>query len=167
MNMANDQYQHQIIDLQNRTGCDNDNKPNAVYKTKTDHPNAARICTHPNCNKAFQDHRSYRKHLLTHGPRGYVCEECHRSFREPSKLRRHQLVHSGEKPHVCQFEGCGKRFSLDFNLKTHLRIHTCDKPYVCTFPNCSRKFVQFTNLRAHILTHSKRLDFMENKLNDY
>lgn len=65
----------------------------------------------------FRDNSAMRKHLHTHGPRVHVCAECGKAFVESSKLKRHQLVHTGEKPFQCTFEGCGKRFSLDFNLR--------------------------------------------------
>ncbi|XP_065833100.1 transcription factor YY2-like isoform X2 [Oscarella lobularis] len=112
-------------------------------------------CPHKGCNKMFRDNSAMRKHLHTHGPRVHVCAECGKAFVESSKLKRHQLVHTGEKPFVCTFEGCGKRFSLDFNLRTHVRIHTGDRPYVCPFDGCNKRFAQSTNLKSHILTHAK------------
>ncbi|KAM7341337.1 pleiohomeotic isoform 1-T2 [Cochliomyia hominivorax] len=118
-------------------------------------PDKKYACPHNGCNKLFRDNSAMRKHLHTHGPRVHVCSECGKAFVESSKLKRHQLVHTGEKPFQCTFEGCGKRFSLDFNLRTHVRIHTGDRPYVCPFDGCNKKFAQSTNLKSHILTHAK------------
>ena len=99
------------------------------------------------------DRNSFRKHVITHGEKQYICqaEGCGKRFLDNSKLKRHMLVHSGEKPYKCEL--CNKRFSLDFNLRTHLRIHTGEKPYVCSFEGCSKRFSQSSNLSAHEKTH--------------
>ncbi|KAL1773040.1 zinc finger protein 42 [Sigmodon hispidus] len=112
-------------------------------------------CPHTGCSKKLRDKTALRKHMLVHGPRKHVCAECGKAFVESSKLKRHFLVHTGDKPFQCTFEGCGKRFSLDFNLRTHIRIHTGEKPYVCPFDSCEKSFVQSNNLKIHILTHAK------------
>ncbi|XP_067614021.1 polycomb protein PHO-like [Eurosta solidaginis] len=133
------------------------NKMNTVAtESNCNGPGEKRIaCPQKGCYKFFRDNSAMRKHLHTHGPRVHVCAECGKAFVESSKLKRHQLVHTGEKPFQCTFEGCGKRFSLDFNLRTHVRIHTGDRPYVCPFDGCNKKFAQSTNLKSHILTHAK------------
>ncbi|XP_008826558.1 transcription factor YY2 [Nannospalax galili] len=125
-----------------------------LKKPKGDFPRPI-PCSHESCGKMFKDSSTMKKHLHIHGPKVHTCAECGKAFVENSKLKRHQLVHTGEKPYQCTFEGCGRRFSLDFNLRTHVRIHTGDKPFVCPFEGCSRKFAQSTNLRSHILTHVK------------
>ncbi|XP_033616053.1 transcription factor YY2 [Fukomys damarensis] len=128
-------------------------------KPKDDIPRTV-ACCQEGCTKMFKDIYAMRKHLHTHGTRDYICAECGKGFLENSKLKRHQLVHTGEKPFQCIFEGCGKRFSLEFNLRTHVRIHTGDRPFVCPFNGCDRRFAQSTNLKSHILAHANNRNIL-------
>lgn len=53
----------------------------------------------------------------------YYCPFCNKAFNRPSSLRIHTYSHTGEKPFVCQEEGCGRQFSVQSNMRRHLRVH--------------------------------------------
>ncbi|GAA5816357.1 hypothetical protein MFLAVUS_009885 [Mucor flavus] len=53
----------------------------------------------------------------------YYCPFCNKAFNRPSSLRIHTYSHTGEKPFVCQEDGCGRQFSVQSNMRRHMRVH--------------------------------------------
>ncbi|KAI6110617.1 hypothetical protein EDD16DRAFT_1238508 [Pisolithus croceorrhizus] len=53
----------------------------------------------------------------------YECAYCGKGFTRPSSLKIHLNSHTGEKPFVCTFEGCGRSFSVLSNMRRHARVH--------------------------------------------
>ncbi|XP_070175497.1 zinc finger protein 236-like [Littorina saxatilis] len=47
------------------------------------------------------------------------CPHCHKVFSKPSDMKRHLMVHTGERPHVCQ--NCNKGFKQLGSLNYHLK----------------------------------------------
>ncbi|KAK8394013.1 hypothetical protein O3P69_006305 [Scylla paramamosain] len=76
------------------------------------------------------------------------CLQCDKKFIKPSQLKRHMMIHTGERPFKCTYEGCDRAFNQKYTMLIHLDIHTGRKDYKCEF--CNKEFVQKSNLRCHI-----------------
>ena len=66
------------------------------------------------------------------------------------------LAPDGEKPFLCDEEGCRSRFSLAGSLARHKRIHTGERPYECEEKDCGARFTRAINLTAHRRIHTGR-----------
>lgn len=57
----------------------------------------------------------------------------------------------GEKPYVCNWDGCTWRFARSDELTRHYRKHTGDKPFKCHV--CDRAFSRSDHLSLHMKRH--------------
>lgn len=60
---------------------------------------------------------------INSGHKKHICPVCKKRFTRPSSLTTHIYSHTGEKPFICEVDGCGRHFSVISNLRRHKKIH--------------------------------------------
>lgn len=102
------------------------------------------------CAKAYKSMELLKRHESIHkGAKEHHCEECPKAFYTAAELRNHQRrQHQGVRPHKC--EQCFKTFFAKACLRIHMRSHTGEKPYVCQVEGCGKCYTSKGKLGQHV-----------------
>ncbi|KAB5536441.1 hypothetical protein GE09DRAFT_327874 [Coniochaeta sp. 2T2.1] len=119
------------------------------------------LCHWENCKRrgdgkeGFPQRSKIERHMITHiGRKPFECKTCGQRFSAQQALTQHLLIHSDERPLVCDWEGCGKTFRQQSALTMHRRCHTGEKPLKC--PVCGKAFSESSNLSKHKRIHEPK-----------
>jgi uncharacterized Zn-finger protein len=77
-----------------------------------------------------------------------TCEYCSKTF-SVNNIKRHvKIVHMGERPFPCPWDGCSSAFGQKVQLQVHIRQHTGEKPNCCT--QCEFRCADPSTLFKHL-----------------
>uniref|UniRef100_A0A096NZE5 Zinc finger and BTB domain containing 49 n=2 Tax=Cercopithecinae TaxID=9528 RepID=A0A096NZE5_PAPAN len=92
-----------------------------------------------------------QRHIIIHsGEKPHLCDICGRGFSNFSNLKEHKKTHTADKVFTC--DECGKSFNMQRKLVKHRIRHTGERPYSCSA--CGKCFGGSGDLRRHVRTHT-------------
>ena len=94
---------------------------------------------------------SHRLPVLCNTADALTCNACGLRCATRSNLKVHLLIHTGEKPHVC--ETCRKGFTRKYDMMRHTLLHRKAGPYKCKL--CSLYFSSMLKFDRHMLLHDQ------------
>ncbi|XP_058453732.1 zinc finger protein 431-like [Malaya genurostris] len=101
------------------------------------------------CKLSFGSRPQLQKHLIIHtDDRPFACSYCSNTYRTPVDCKRHErAIHLNDKPFICEI--CAARFIRNRDLQLHMTVHTGNKLHCCNFDGCNFSTNIAKKLRDH------------------
>ncbi|CAB3223842.1 unnamed protein product [Arctia plantaginis] len=104
------------------------------------------LCSQPQCDKAYNSWKLWKRHEKLHSHPGYICDFCGQKYRYKHSIVEHLANHVNPATYVCDV--CGKTFLRLRNLRVHMEnVHVKLDPLKCL--HCGRMFKNQHYLRIH------------------
>lgn len=120
--------------------------------------NATSQFTTSSCQQSIHQsqHQGINPCPLTKG-KLHSCNICCKTFPSRSTLERHYPSHTGERPFLCSYSGCGMSFVTGSNARKHERYKHEPRLYTCS--ECDKAFPFLSELNKHFRSHTGEQPF--------
>lgn len=103
------------------------------------------------CQMSFSTRSLLYSHRRKHNTGRYPCSECPKSFARAFDLRIHAVLHTGEKPYICDI--CNKNFATRQNYNHHWKTHMGDTLQYLKCECCYKRFLNNIDQENHMKSH--------------